>query len=253
MTDWFADEEFWQDTYEVMFPPGRFEKTPGEIDRLLELVDMEPGRALDLCCGPGRHSCELAARGWQVTSVDRSPFLLGQARHHAEEREVDLELVECDMREFRRAGAFDLALSLFTSFGYFDDDEDNQLVLGNLAESLAPGGALVMDMVGKEVLARVYRDAQVAEAHDESTLLIERPRVLPGWQRVENEWIVLQNGQARSYRFRHWLYSGRELSQMLKRAGFERCDLYGGLDGSPYDTTAGRLVAVAWKAGGRHG
>jgi SAM-dependent methyltransferase len=246
--EWFADEDFWRDTYHVMFPPGRFEKTPAEVDKLLDLVGMRSPDVLDMCCGPGRHSCELASRGCRVTGVDRSAFLLGKAHERAKEMGVQVEFHQSDMREFNRPESFSLALNLFTSFGYFQDDLDNQVVLENIADSLRSDGVLVMDMMGKEVLGRVFRGANVAESPDGSALLIERPRILPGWQHVENEWIILKEGRAKSYRFRHWLYSGRELSDMLSRAGFSRVELYGGLDGSPYDVEANRLVAVAWKA-----
>lgn len=58
-----------------------------------------------------------------------------------------------DMRTYRQAEALDLVINLFTSFGYFEDQADDKLVMRNIFESLRPGGKLVVDVLGKEVLA----------------------------------------------------------------------------------------------------
>ena len=97
---------------------------------------------LDLCCGPGRFSIELAKRGFRVTGVDRTRFLLGKAKSREKKAGVKVEWVESDMRDFVRPGAFDLALSMFTSFGYFDDKADDLRVLRQVCESLKPGGEI---------------------------------------------------------------------------------------------------------------
>jgi len=167
--DWFADDAFWEATYPFMFPETRFAGAGEEIDRVLALAGMTPGAGgavLDLACGPGRHSVALAARGFAVTGVDRSAFLLDRARARAAELGAAAEWVHADMRDFVRPAAFDLALCLFTSFGYFTDDADNQRVLAQVAASLRPGGRCVLDVAGKEVLARIFRPAGVRDIPD---------------------------------------------------------------------------------------
>jgi SAM-dependent methyltransferase len=78
--EWFENDDFWRDFYPFMFSDERFAATPDEVSRILALTKCTGGSVLDLCCGPGRHSIELARRGFQVTGVDRSPFLLAKAR-----------------------------------------------------------------------------------------------------------------------------------------------------------------------------
>jgi 2-polyprenyl-3-methyl-5-hydroxy-6-metoxy-1,4-benzoquinol methylase len=73
--EWFENDDFWRTFYPFMFADERFAATPDEVDRILALTQCSGGNVLDLCCGPGRHSVELARRGFQVTGVDRSPFL----------------------------------------------------------------------------------------------------------------------------------------------------------------------------------
>jgi SAM-dependent methyltransferase len=241
--EWFADEGFWTASYANMFPDARFAAGPGEVDQILSLTHRAGGAVLDLACGPGRHAIPLAQRGCRVTGVDRSAFLLERARDRATTLGVEVEWVESDMRSFRRPGAFDLALLMFTSFGFFRDDTENARVLENVASSLRPGGALVLDMMGKEVLARVFTET---DAHDTPDgLVIHRRRVTNNWSRLENEWILIANGQTQTFRFGHWIYSARELTSMLTGAGFHRVDIFADLQGSVYGPKASRMVAVA--------
>src|SRR5579862_1805434 len=152
--DWFENEDFWRALYPVMFPPERFAAAGAQVDQILKLTGIETGNVLDLCCGPGRHAQEFAGRGFSVTGVDRSDYLLAQAKAR---QTAPVEWVAQDMREFLRKSTFDLACNLFTSFGYFDTDDDNRRVLRNVHDSLKPGGVFVMEMLGKERLARSWQ------------------------------------------------------------------------------------------------
>jgi SAM-dependent methyltransferase len=127
-------------------------------------------RVLDLGCGPGRHSIPLAKQGAQVTGVDRSPFLLEKARSRAELEKLNIEWVQADMRSFVRPGGFELVLNLFTSFGYFGDVEEDLTVLRNVFHSLAPGGFFIIDVMGKEIVARGFAPSEVRKQPDGSPL-----------------------------------------------------------------------------------
>jgi hypothetical protein len=65
---------------------------------------------------------------------------------------------------------------------------------------------------------------------------------------MENRWLLLKEGQHHEYQISHWLYSASELTAMLEVAGFSTVEVYGDLEGAPYDHEARRLVAVAHKA-----
>src|SRR5206468_5375646 len=118
-----------------------------------------PRRAsvLDLCCGPGRHSLEFARHGFQVTGVDRTARYLDAARAAATGEGLTVEFVQGDMPHFQRPAAFDVALNLFTSFGYFEDEAEDLCVLRHLHTSLKPGGQVLLEMAGKEPLARDFQ------------------------------------------------------------------------------------------------
>jgi len=246
--EWFDDESFWREFYPFMFPERRFAEAGEEIPKLLRLA-RPPGRSvLDLCCGPGRFSVPLARRGFRVTGVDRTDFLLGKARAAARTAGVRVEWVKQDMRDFVREDSFDLALSMFTSFGYFDDKGEDLAVLRKVLSSLRAGGVLLMDVMGKERIARIF-DSTTSETLPDGTLLVQQHEIFDGFSRLRNEWTLVRGGRAKTFRFHHTLYSGQELLALLQEAGFVSVRLYGSLDGCDYGPEAERLVAVSRKPG----
>jgi SAM-dependent methyltransferase len=247
MGEWFENEALWKDFYPFLFAEERLRLGADEAAQALALAGITAAAgkaALDLCCGPGRHAVPLAQRGLRVTGVDRAALLLDRARERASLAAVEVEWVQADMREFRRPAAYDLALSLFTSFGFFAAPEDDLLVLRNVRHSLRPGGVLVMDLMGKENLARVFQPTR-SRTLAGGAVLVERCQVVEDWTATENQWLLIQGDRVRAARFRLRMYSGSELRDRLREAGFATVSLHGGLDGSPYGLDAARLVAVA--------
>jgi len=242
MTDWYEDESFWEALEPFLFPEERMGAAVGEVDQVLELLDFEGQHVLDLCCGPGRHAIEMARRGYAVTGVDRSPYLLGKARDNAAAGRVGVEWVNADMREFSRAESFDLVINMFTSFGFFDDKDDDLVVLRNIHASLRAGGVFVLETIGKEWLANVFQPTSADEVPE--GLLVQRREIFDDWSRIRNEWIVIRDGRSRSFTFHHTIYSGQELKDRFLQAGFHDVRVYGDLDGSEYGPGAERLVAV---------
>jgi len=160
----------------ICFHPNVSRRLARRSSTFSKTAQLRGGGVLDLCCGPGRHSVEFAKRGFHVTGVDTSDYLLERARERAEEFKVQIEWVKDDMRHFRRHAAFELACILFTSFGYFEDDDENLQVARTVHESLRPGGVLITDVIGKERLARNWRDSSSSEFPD-GTLLVQLPQV----------------------------------------------------------------------------
>ncbi len=241
---WFRNESFWRDLYPVLFPREQWAAAPGELDDLLALIDNRGTRVLDLCCGPGRHSLELARRGFQVTGVDASDYLIARARQASEAEALPVEWVVDDMRRYRRDGAHDLALNLFTSFGYFEDPHDDLRVLRNVYRSLTPGGTLVLELASKEWIAGSYH-ATTSEELEDGTVWFKRHELIDDWSRIRVEWTLVHGERARSYRFEHRLFSGTELKGLLRAAGFRDVRLHGDYEGTPFGLEARRLVAIA--------
>ena len=246
MTVWHEQDLFWQTV--PLFDREHLEAAPQEVEAIISMLGIEPpASVLDLCCGVGRHSLELARRGYRVTGVDRTAAYLETARQRASDEGLVVEWIQADMREFVRPDAFDAAVNLFTSFGYFEDPAEDRQVVSNLTRSLKAGGALVMELMGKEVLARIFLPCDWTELAD-GTLFLQERKVRREWTWIENRWILIKDGQRREFEVSHRLYDGAGLKTLLLEADFRSVDLYGDLSGAPYDIDARRLVAVARKA-----
>lgn len=244
--EWFDDDSFWRELYPFMFPEQRVADADEQVAKALVLTKPPGKSVLDLCCGPGRCSIALAKKGFRVTGVDKTKYLLNKARAKAKAAHINIEWVRKDMRDFVRPASFALVLSMFTSFGYFDDRQDDRTVLENMFTSLQPGGACIIEVLGKERLARILQPT-ISTVLPDGTLMVERHEIFDDWTRVRNEWLLIRNGRARSFKFHHTIYSGQELRDRMERVGFVAVKLHGNLDGDEYGPNAQRLIAIGRK------
>jgi SAM-dependent methyltransferase len=241
---WFADDGFWTDYAPLLFGGERWAEAPAVVDAVLALSGT-PAHApvLDLCCGPGRHALEFASRGHPVVGVDITEPYLAAARDSATSMNLAAEFIHADARTWSRPGAFALAVNLFTSFGYFETRAEDQAMLARLSESLVPGGALVMDLVGKETAARDFIEGEWFER--DGKLVLTEFQVVGAWEGLRNRWVIVDGKRRVDRSWVQRLYAGTELRDALLGAGFASVDLYGSWAGAPYDQKAERLVAVA--------
>jgi len=245
MDTWFENESFWREGYRFMFSDDAFRVATDQVEQIVALTGVSLGRVLDLCCGPGRHAVPLALKGFHVTAVDASPFLLGKAQEHANRFNVEIDFAHADMRAFRRPDAFDLAVSMSSSFGYFAHRADDRQVAANLHDSLGSGGVALIDVMSKELTGR-FKDTWITEA--ENVMRVERHEIIDNWTRIKSEWILIRDGSVQRFEYCVRIYSGQELSDLLRDVGFGDVVLYGDLDGRSYGPSAKRLLAVARKA-----
>ena len=191
MAEWYEDDEFWESFAPFFFTPERVESSGAQADGLIKLLGVAPGQSvLDLCCGIGRHSIALAKRGLNVTGVDRTRAFLDRAKASADKDGVPVEWVQDDMRTFKRPKAFDGAVNCVTSFGYFADPAEDLLVARNLHDSLKASARLVIEMKGKEVLARDFHERTWERLPDGALLLQER-KLSSGWDWLERRWTFI--------------------------------------------------------------
>ena len=160
---------------------------------------------------------------------------------------MKVEFVESDMRFFSRTGSFDAAISMLTSFGYFEDPADDLKVARILHNALRAGGRLLIDLNGKEVIARSFR-AREWWQHDDGTLVLQERKIRSGWDWMDSRWILVgEGGKTWEGTISTRPYSGVELKELLRHVGFNAVRLHGNLTGAAYDERAERLIAVATK------
>ncbi len=243
---WHEDDSFWQTWEPYMFDEKRIAGSVDEVTKIIKLLDVRPGaNVLDLACGTGRIALEFARRGFDVIGVDRTGIYLDHARQQAEKENLKIELVHEDMRNFLRPNTFDVVVNMYTAFGYFEDQADDRLVLDNVCASLKPGGRLLIDMHGKETLAKIFQEHIYTEKDGE--IFLQEHKVTQNWSWMQTKWIIFKGNERTESSFSHRLYSGTEIAAQLTACGFSGADVYGDLDGPPYDNNAKRLIAVGYK------
>lgn len=151
--DWFVD---WFDTayYHVLYRNRDEKEAERFIQKLMDYLNLPSNSSLlDLACGKGRHAKFLSEFGHQVLGVDLSPNSIAAASQWSNEQ---LRFQTHDMREILQDTYFDVVFNLFTSFGYFDDESENQQVCSSIAHMLKPEGLLVIDfMNATKVISRL--------------------------------------------------------------------------------------------------
>ena len=247
MAQWYR--EFFDDLYLRVYQPLEApEQVRREVDFIVKALDLPAGaKVLDLCCGQGRHSLELARRGFQVVGVDLSEALLYAARKRAESEGLSVTFLHCDMREIDFADEFDAVINMFTSFGYLESEAEDEKVLGKVAQALKSGGKFLLDVVNRD---RLIRDFQAREWHaaDEGWLVLEERTFDHLSGRMETRWVCVARDGVRYERLSSVrLYTASELRTMLERAGLKVTNLFGDYDGSPYSWDSQRLIVVACK------
>ena len=244
---WYSEDAFWHLFEPVLFSPQRITRAVEEVDSLARLLPIESRASiLDLCCGIGRHSLDLARRGCDVTGIDRTVAYIEKAREAAAQAGLGAAFAVADMRDYCEPGRFDIVVNLFGSFGYFEDPENDCRVAANVYASLRPGGQFLIETMGKEILARGFQ-ANDWEEREDGLLLLSEKRVTQNWSRVETRWIAIRGTQRAEYRVTVRSYSAVELSSLLAECGFAELHVYGSLDGIEYNQEAQRLAVLGRK------
>ena len=242
-----AEPDWWQTGfgpgYLALYDGFLAERTPVEVDQIEALLQLRPPRRiLDLPCGQGRHAIELARRGYEVTGVDLSPYMLGVARERADASGVRVRWLVGDMREALPCETFDLVLNLFTSFGYFADEADDRLVVRAAASMLGPGGRFLLEVINGQ---RIMGNFQEREWFTVGQIAVMERRSLdvPTRRMVVERTVSSAKGEDTSVHAVR-LYSGPDVKTMLDAAGFGRVELYGDWDGAPLTPDSLRVLAV---------
>ncbi|WP_308638710.1 class I SAM-dependent methyltransferase [Paenibacillus silvisoli] len=235
MANWY-ERSFGAD-YMIVYRHRNWEQAAREVETMAGWLELPQGAAvLDIGCGMGRHALALALLGYEVTGIDLSDALLQKAREHNSESRIR-SLVQGDMRELPFAdGSFDATVNLFTSFGYFEDEADNQRVLNEIRRVLKPQGAFLIDFMNPVyVKEHLVPHSERIDA-ETGNYISERRTAVDGWVVKQIEISERDRPESgRRYEERVRLFPLSWFEQALAAAGLqlERC--YGDYEGRSYD------------------
>ncbi len=195
------------DWYKKMFEGNLAKYSLNLLDRRKEITDrqvsflrdiLKRGLVLDHCCGAGRLSIPLSAYA-PVVGADLSTYLLQTAKRRAREANInDFHLVRADMRYLPfRSGVFDNVMNFWTSFGYFSEEE-NTNVLGEIATVLRRQGIFVLDIANPVWLLRTFKEQDWTE--EETYLSLEERSIDWKNKRWKSRWIIV-NKQRTSMKY----------------------------------------------------
>ena len=243
-------DEVFKGTYD-RFTFHRFTPAADEMEAEFIQTALQLGRGdevLDIACGYGRHAVHLAQRGIRITGIDSTVRYLEMARRSADR--LPAEFIEGDMRELDYEERFDAAYCFFTSFGFFDDDT-NFDILKRVARALKPDGRFLLDTRNRE--AHVSGDLvqhdflEFEDGGDRCVVVNEATFDLETSHAHGNLRLYRGAEEPEVMKFSVRLYTLAELRWLMHLAGMEVIKTFGDSDASPYAVDSQRMIVVAQK------
>ena len=242
MPKWF---ESWFDTeyYHLLY--NNRDETEAErfIENLCAFLKFHKGAALaDVACGKGRHCRVLASLGFRVAGLDISPASIEYARSVAG---PDEHFAVHDMREVFPVKDLDAAMNLFTSFGYFEDDEEDRVCLRNIYQALKPTGMFVQDYLNPVFTLANLKAEEVVD-REQVSFSIQR-YVKDGF--IKKDIQVSHGQELKQFQESVKIYTIEKLKQLHEQAGFRVLHVFGDYSLQAFDEkTSPRIILVSQKS-----
>lgn len=235
------------DLWRQAIPP---KQTKAEADFLIKTLHCRPGaHVLDVPCGNGRLSFELAKRGLSVTGMDISKEFIDEARASTAKladsaaAKVSPNFILGDKRAIEGEHVYDGAYCFGNSFGFLEYSDMEKFLKG-MARALKPGSRFVVETaMAAESFLPDFEEQTCHQVGDITLTTKERYNAAEGC--IDSEYILERDGQSESRLAKHWIYTAAEIQRMLRRAGFEVLDLYGSLKFEPYQLGSQELFVVS--------
>jgi SAM-dependent methyltransferase len=215
--------------YHQLYAHRDYREADTFVKRLMKYLRLPLGaRILDLGCGTGRHSHAMASLGYAVTGIDLSKRNILAATAKSGDA---VHFRQGDMREIVEENAFDLVVNLFTSFGYFEKEEDNQKVLNAVFSSLKIDGLFVLDFFCRRHVDKHLVPHEIVE-RDGQRFEIER---FISTQQIHKK--ITLHGEGENLVFEEVVngFTPRQLRQLLTSAGFKIIDCLGDYQLNTFD------------------
>lgn len=219
-------ERFFSEDYLMTVLPPSAAQIAKQVDFIEASIGVSKGGTiLDVGCGLGLHAIELTRRGYLVVALDLSLAMITHASEAAQHQKLRLSFVHADLREMEFDGAFDAAICMGTTFGFFDD-EANRDVLVRLYSALRPGGRMLLDVVNRDYVSRfqpnlVWFEGDGCVCMEESDFNHFNARL------SVKRTMMREDGHQTNAEYSLRLYSLHELGQLVQQTGFRVLEVSG--------------------------
>jgi ubiquinone/menaquinone biosynthesis C-methylase UbiE len=235
--DWFGNE------YLSVYAHRDEDEARELIKLIFAYVNIDKNaKILDLCCGQGRHAYILSQEGYEVYGIDLSKTLL-QVAKYKNNQSTNTFFIQADMRKLPAVNSFNLLLNLFTSFGYFEEDEENKTVFKQFHQVLKSGGYFVFDYFNTP-----YIQANLERYHSEQIgdLIVEQERFIEG-SRVQKIIRLNRNGKKSTFYESVKMYEKVKILEMMKETHLNVRYIFGDYAGSSLSETSERIIIIGQK------
>jgi 2-polyprenyl-3-methyl-5-hydroxy-6-metoxy-1,4-benzoquinol methylase len=237
--------EFFDD-YRPVFGKSKQRENNKEARYLVRKLKLKKGmKFLDCPCGFGRLSLPLARMGIKVTGVDITQSYLDEFAEKARELGVKVELIKRDMRRISFRNQFHAAANLSTSFGYFESESQNLLVLKRVFEALRPGGRFLLSLFNRDWIIVGFVPNNWYEVS--GIRVLQRRRFDYSRSIMHDEWYFMKGGEEKFHETTLRIYAFHELRAMFERVGFVDIEGFGSLDDQPTGRTNRDMYVIARK------
>jgi SAM-dependent methyltransferase len=238
---WF---ETWFDTpyYHLLYNNRDDQEAQNFVSKLIDYLKLPKGsQVLDVACGKGRHSSYLAQLGYETVGLDLSPHSIAEAK---KELLPNLHFEVWDMRKIYKENYFDLVVNLFSSFGYFDNEQDDQHAICAMAGDLKPGGILVMDYMNAECTVKTMSSRMIIDRGEVQFHI--KKKIEGGFIKKEIEFLA--DGQNQHYQEQLKLIKPEQFQKLFAGADLRIKHVFGNYDLEVFDPSKStRQVIIAEK------
>lgn len=222
------------------------ERTAGEVDFILSVLPLESGeRILDIGCGFGRHSNELARRGFDVLGIDPSPAMIAAARENSASAGFAPEFRQQRGEDLQAVNEFKVVLCLFTTLGQVSGQGDNLALLENAYRALEPGGWFMLEIPQRGWAVDNLKPSERIGEGDRYALVARRYD--SEWDLVSEEFTIVSPDGQQSYLLQYRLFSQAEINHYLEQAGYVEITFYDGYADTPLGAHSPTMVVRARK------
>ncbi|MCD6168244.1 MAG: class I SAM-dependent methyltransferase [Caldisericia bacterium] len=240
--EWF--KEWFDENYlELFLKPQNEELTKRQVDFIIDVLNLNRGdRVLDVGCGIGRHLIELAKRGIKGVGIDIVDRFIEIAKEN--KKDLDIEFLKMDERNMNFSEEFDGVISMWTSFGYFSDDE-NLSVLKRIQKALKPNKRFLLDIENVYYLIKnLVRERWERKGN---IFLLERNKFSIMNGRIKTKRIIIKEGKVFEYERIYRIFTKTEIEEYLSLSGFKIINVFGGYTKEPLKENSKRLIVLAEK------